>query len=279
MALNEEISNQIIEFIQKEPRTVQEISKHIKKSWVTTDSYVNQIQDQKGLIQIKVFRAGTQGALKLVYYNYSDSLVTDEVKKYIYEQIKGGRKKQDFDFMDIYQYVKEDKKKIILEEFKDEMVSEIQDLKSLFTKAEKHIFVFSGNLSFINMKEKEIKIMDIIESKLKENVKLTILCRVNMASLSNIQKLSVLMQKYPNQIEIKHIYQPLRGFVIDDKIARFKNVENVNEYKSGELLTNIRIFYEIYETEWVEWLQKVFWNLFRSSINYKIRIKEMEHLF
>ncbi|MFH1053094.1 MAG: hypothetical protein V1740_01635 [Candidatus Woesearchaeota archaeon] len=278
MALGETDTKKIINFVKKEPRTVQEISRLINKSWVTTDKYINDIKKRTGLVNIKVFRKGTQGALKLVYYPLIDSLLEDDIKEDLYNQIKSGRKKTDFDVMDIFQFVPESRKRSFLEIYKESYQSENQKIIPLFQQAEQVLYCFSGNISFINIKEKDIKVIDILEELLKRGVMIKILCRIHIASLTNIKKIQKLMQKYPGLIEIKHRYHPLRGFIVDDKIARLKVEEPYNLYKSGELQENTRIFYDIKDLEWVLWLQKVFWNLYRSSIEYSSRLTELEKI-
>lgn len=278
MVLKESDIKLITEYVKKEPRTVQEIAKLIKRNWITTDSYTKQIKDKTGLVNIKTFREGTRGALKLVYYNHSDSVLIDNIKEDLYAKVKNNQFKNEFDFMEIFQFIPDNKKRSFLEEYEDESVSKNQEIVSLFRQTTRQLYCFSGNLSFINMKEHSIKIIDIIEELLKRKVSIKILCRINIASLTNINKLSVLMQKYPDLIEIRHHYQPLRGFIIDDKIARFKDEEQLKSYRRGELNKNTRIFYEIYDEEWVSWLQKVFWNLFRSSLDYRVRLKEIKRI-
>ena len=87
------------------------------------------------------------------------------------------------------------------------------------------------------------------------------------------------MKKYPDFIEIRHAYQPLRGFILDEETARMNTDEFVDKYKKEELNRNIRVFYEIYDKEWVLWLQKVFWNIYRSSIPYNQRLKQFNEFF
>ncbi len=36
------------------------------------------------------------------------------------------------------------------------------------------------------------------------------------------------------------------------------------------------IFYEIFDKEWIDWLQKVFWKMFSTGIPAGKRIKEIE---
>jgi len=279
MALKEEQVTKITGFVKKEPRTVQEISKLIGKSWVTADSYVQQIIEKTGLIGIKTLRKGTQGAVKIVYYNHFDSYATDDVKDYLFNQILNGRRKTDFDFMEVFQFISENKKNCFIEKYKNENHSENQDIIKLFNKAQKCIYCFSGNLSFINLNEKNVKMYDVIENLLKKGVVIKILSRINIATTENLNKLKLLIQKYPNQIEVRHKYQPLRGFLIDTLIARFKDDEQLKLYKNNELDSNTRIFYEINDQNWITWFEKCFWNMFKTSIDYSTRLKEIEKLF
>jgi len=279
VVLKEPEQKKILEFVKKEPRTIQEISKIIKRSWVTTDSYVRDIKERTGLIDVKTFRAGSQAALKIAYYQNAESVASDDTRESIYNQIRNGRTKSEFDFLEVHQYVPDKMKRAFIEEYDDESVSADQQIFSFLRQARKTIFVFSGNLSFINMKEKGKPLLSIIEELLRSKVQFRILCRINIASISNVKKFDMLNKKYPGLIEIHHCYQPLRGFIIDDKIARFKNEEQLKTYKSGELHKNSRIFYEIYDPEWVAWLQKVFWNMFKSSADHDRRMKEMSRIF
>lgn len=280
MALNEDDIKAIVSYVKKEPRTIQEISKLIKRSWVTTDSYVKQVKETTGLIDCRTFRAGSKAALKIVFYNYSDSVASDDLRESLYSQIRSGRNKKDFDFMDIFQSIDNKKKKAFTEYYTNEdAFSGKHRLIPLLRQAESNIYCFSGNVSFINLKENNEKVIDVIEETLKRKVHIKLLCRINIASIANISKLQTLAQKYPGFIEIKHCYHPLRGFIIDDKIARFKHEEKAEDYKHGELEKDTRIFYEIYDQEWIAWLQKVFWNMFRTSTDYERRLKEIKRIF
>jgi predicted transcriptional regulator len=279
MVLNQHEIDKIIKFVKQEPKTVQDISKLIKRSWVTTNSYLQKIKDQTGQINIKTFREGTQGALKIVYFNHKETLVSDEIKEELFNQIRIGKAKTDFDFFEVFQFIPEEEKKAFYEEYDNEDISTNQKLIPLLRKTERTIYFFSGNLSFINLSEDEKNILELIEELLQKKILIKILCRVNIATITNLSKLLPLIQKYPDLIEIKHCYQPLRGFIIDETVARFKNEEALENYKKGELQKNLRIFYEIYNQEWIEWLQRVFWNLFRANIDYNSRLKQFKKFF
>jgi hypothetical protein len=260
MVLNDKEEKQIIDFVKKEPRTIQDVARYIGKSWVTCDTYVNKIKDETGQIDVKVFREGTQGALKIVFYNYSDSIIADTVQERLFNQIKNGRFKEDFDFMDVYQYISErEKTKTIVEDEKQNKKME-ERLGQIIKNTEKQLFCFSGNLSFINSKNYDG--VKLYERLLENGANIKILCRMNEASLHNVAKVQYLLDKYPNNFEIRHCYHPLRGVISDDKIARFKNEVFSKNYKENELLEDVKTYYEISNKDWLKWLEKVFWNLF-----------------
>lgn len=274
MVFTESGERKIVDFVKKEPRTVQDVARHIGKSWVTTDTYVNKIKDETGQIDVKVFREHTQGALKIVFYNYSDSIIADTVQERLYYQVKNGRFKQDFDFMDVYQYIPEKEKTRYFVENNKQKTKQDERLEIILKNTEKQLFCFSGNLSFMNTKD--FNAIRLYETLLKRGVFIKIICRMNEASLINISKIQYLLDKYPNNFEIRHCYQPLRGLVSDDKIARFKNEVYSTDYRENELLENVITYYEIQNKDWINWLQKVFWNFFKTSVDYKVRTKELE---
>ncbi len=101
---------------------------------------------------------------------------------------------------------------------------------------------------------------------------------MEFASLANINKVLELNFKYGKEIiEIRHRQQPLRAFIFDNKIASIKEV-NEPTGKINELNQRIFIFYRIKNKEWVEWLSKIFWNLFSKSIDANQMIKQMEKI-
>ncbi len=268
------IVEKIVKFVKNEPKTVQEISKLIKKSWVTADSYTKKIKEQTGLINIKVFRKNTPGAVKVVYYNYSEALISDDIKEDLFNQIKTSRKKEEFDFLEVFQYIPDKNKK----SFSDKLNAKTYKMGEALRRAENVVYIFSGNLSFINKIEDDKKMSQILEELLKRKVMIKILCRINIASLSNIEKMIPLLTKYPEFIEIKHHYQPLRGYIVDESFARFNTQELKEMYQEKELPQDIRLYYEIYDKEWLEWLIIVFWKLYKTSNDYYNRFKQINEL-
>ena len=277
MVLNKELQQKILDFVYIKPRTVQEISHLIDKNWRTADTYVDKISQESGLISGRTFRGGTRGALKIVFWNNVEKISSNQFQERLTKQIEASRAQSDFTPLDIYQYVPEGRKRAFSEVVESESVSKTQDIIGLFAKAERQILYFSGNMSFLEMKEKKKSILDIFEDAAKRGVSIKVVARIDIASLDNFRKMMEINHKIgKDMIEIRHATQPLRGFIIDDREIRLKEEKNPEKYKKGELKNKTRLFYEIYDEEWVAWLQKVFWNYFRTSIDAKIRVKDLE---
>jgi len=276
MKLSETEIKGVIDFVKKEPKTIQEVSKLINKSWVTTETYLKEIKSKTGAIDIKAFRQGSKSGLKIAYYNHKESASTDQVKEELFRNIKKGREKTDFDFMDLFQLISSKKSKISAQ--KEKGFSETKELIKLFQMAEDHIYCFSGNMSFINLEFNKTRLLNLMETALKRKVHIKILCRVNLASVQNINKLSKLLTNYSEFLEIRHSYHPLRGFIIDGKLARFKNFEKASKYRGNELEENLLILYELYDESWIIWLEKVFWNIFRTAGDYKTRLTALKKM-
>jgi hypothetical protein len=279
MVLNKDIEKKITEFVYLEPRTVQEIAFLLQKNWRTADSYVEKISTESGMIGTRTFRGGTRGALKIVYWNNTEKIHSSQFQERLFKQIESAKNKEDFSQLDIYQYIDDTKKKAFSEIVEQESVASKQNLAALFAKAESQVLYFAGNMSFLEMKEKKKNILDLIEEAAKRGVGFKVLARIDITSLENFKRIIAINHKIGREvIEIRHASQPLRGFIIDDKEIRLKEEKNPSDYKKSELKSKTRIFYEIYDEEWVGWMQKVFWNIFRTSIDAKQRIKDLEEV-
>jgi predicted transcriptional regulator len=275
MGVSQQDIDTIVKFVKQEPRTVQEIAHKLGRSWVTADSYVQQAKSQTGLINVKTFRKGSQGALKLVFYNYKESLASDDIKDDLFQQIRRSRTKQEFDFFDIFQFIDDKKKRAFSVEMSDDLVKDPKFV-AMLRKTQNTIQFFSGNMSFMLLKEGKVKFVDVIEELLERKVMIKILCRVDAASINNIVVMDKLLKRYPDLLEIRHSRQPLRGLVIDDVFGRFTCDLRSDNYRKGELPKNMKLFYEIEDPAWISWLQKVFWSLFRASISFTDRKKQLE---
>ncbi len=274
--LTPEAIKAVNEFVYKQPRSVKEISLLLKCSWVTADRYIALISEKYGTIKLKTFRGGTKGALKIVYWANLEGMRSSTAQQIFLDKIKVGRKKQDFNPFDIYNLVNAEKRKVFATKLKD--IKE-QRLLELIKMASRQLFIFSGNTSFINNEENGIRIIDLIGELARKKVNIKILCRVDIASIKNIKKLLEINNLLGyDVIDIRHIEQPLRGFIIDDQLVRLKEEKLIKDFKVGELYDDLNIFYEIYEKEWIEWLEKVFFNLHANALTIENRIKALEEV-
>lgn len=280
MVLTKEITGKINEFVFQKPRSIDEIAKHIIVNWRTANRYVDRIEKDEGTISSKVFRGGTRGALKVVFWNNVEKFHASEVQERLFNQIMSGKNKKDFSPSEIYQFVDKNKKKMfILNENEYNAVANSKDFIERLKNAEKQILFFSGNLTFSNVMYHDQKIRDVLEDLGRKKISSKILSRVELAGINNIRDvLSINKRIGFDAVEIRHCYQPLRATIIDNKEASFKEILDPQEYARDELKSRLYVLYHIYDEEWIEWLQKVFWHLFRGSIDAKKRIEELELL-
>jgi len=270
--LDSETITKIEEFVYVKPRSIQEIAELIKKNWRTADRYIDEIQKNFGTISKRVFRGGTRGALKIIYWSSVEKVSSSIFQERLEKEIFNCKKKEDFSAFDIFQYVLEKNRKSFVFDKEEE---NIMDFKNILLGAKKQILFFSGNLSFINIEDKEKDMYDIFEKLIKNKVNIKILCRVDLVGMKNIQRLLSLNLKYGNKlIEIRHDSHPIRGFIIDGNFIRLKEVKEPTG-KIKELNKRKFIFYNISDKSWAEWLSKIFWKKFSNSMDSN---KRLEHL-
>ncbi len=276
--LDTKIIKKISDYVYIKPRTIQEISTLINKNWRTADRYVNEIINQTGNLSIRTFREGTKGALKIVYWSNIEKIHSYEFQEKLFNKIERTHRKIDFSPFDIFQYVDKDKRHAFLEEQIEEGKTAInEDLIGLLRSAKKQVLFFSGNLSWANLIQDKEKVIDVLEELARKNILIKMLSSVDISGIENTQKVMAINEILgKDSIEIKHAEQPLRAIIIDDKMARFKEVKNPRDYKKGELKKKTFIFYDIYDKEWIEWLQKVFWNMFRTAIPANKRVEDIK---
>jgi predicted transcriptional regulator len=279
MVLDSKTHKKINEFIYSKPRSVDEVAKYIDKNWRTADRYLKQINEEQGTIGLRTFREGTRGALKIAFWNNIEKVHSTSFQEKLFKQIEQGRDKKDFSPFDIYQYIDDNQRSAFLEYRTNTNVTVNQNLINFLSSTEKQILHFSGNNSWISLTENNKKLIDVAEDLAKQGVKIKILSRIEIAGLGNVRKLLAINDRVGKEmIEIRHCYQPLRGFLIDNKEARFREELDPDMYKKGELKGEKAVFYEIKDEEWVEWLQRVFWNLFRTSIPAEKRINDLKSI-
>jgi hypothetical protein len=276
--LSKDIIEKINEFVYAKPRSISEIATLIKVNWRTADRYVEKIAKDEGTISFRIFRGGTPGALKIAFWNNVEGMHTSEVQERLFKQIEFGRNRDDFSPSEIFQFV--DSKKKSLKSMSEKQYYSQERFKSFMNElkeAKRQILFFSGNLTFSNYSSEEKTVRGLLEELGKEKITSKILSRVELAGIKNIENVLAINKRIGyNAIEIRHCYQPLRTTILDDEVAILKEVLNPRDYERGELKEKLFILYYIYDKEWIEWLQKIFWHFFRSSVDAKKRIEELK---
>jgi hypothetical protein len=277
--LSSEIIKKIEELVYSKPRSIQEISQHIKKNWRTADRYITEISKEFGTVETRTFRGGTRGALKIVYWSAVEKISKSVFQEQLEENIFKGKIKDDFAGFDIFQHVEDNKKDAWVKKGLDEVeAGRLIEFKKLLLKAKKQILFFSGNLSFINFKDDKVNIFETLDELVKKGVQIKIVCRVDFNAIDNIEKILSLNSKYGKElIEIRHREQPLRVSVIDKDIINIKEVKKPTGRKS-EIRENFFIFYTIKDKEWIEWITKIFWKMFNSSLSARKRLDELNKI-
>lgn len=279
MVLDQKTRKQLCDYVNEKPRTVDEIAKLLGKNWRTADRYVQQIEEEDGCITSRTFREGTRGALKIVYWKNTARIHSQPFQERLCKQIEAGRNKDDFDPFELYQYVDEGKKTAYAEVFDKNALKVNKYFPYFLRKARQELYVFSGNLSWVNMEHEGEKMIDVLEELVEKGVVVKILTKVDLSSMENIKRVLELNNKLGKEaIELRHCRQPLRGFIVDDKLARFKEEKVTDRYKQGELKGDTLLNFEIADEEWVNWLKKVFYKFFRESIDAGKRLEQIEKI-
>ena len=276
--LNNEEVKKIEDFVTEKPRSIQEIAEYLEVSWRTADRYVEQIETDLGTLQTRVFRGGTRGALKIVYLAGIEKVSHSVFQKQLEEQIFQAKRKEDFSAFDIFQHVEDKNKKARLELASEEDGTDLKEFVEHVQKTKKQALFFSGNLSFINLKNKKVDLMKVLEELAKRGVKIKVLCRVDLAGRENIERVLALNFKYGKElIEIRHREHPIRATIMDNQFFRIKEIKEPTG-RLHELDKKVFIFYTIKDREWTEWLSRIFWKLFSQSVDANKRLEELNKI-
>lgn len=266
----------INEFVYSKPRTIQEISILLGKNWRTADRYVMKISEETGSISCRTFRKGTRGALKIVFWNNIEKIHASELHEKLFNMMQTG-KKTDFSPFDIYQHIDDEKRRAVVYDLKKERSKD--RIKEQLKSSEEEILSFSGDLSWVNVNERGEKLIDVLRKIAENNISIKIISRVTVDTMKDVSKVLALNDEIGKKIiEIRHAAQPLRGIVVDRKLARFREVIDHIHNETGKLDQKILLFYEIYDEEWIEWLQKIFWHIFRTALPAEKRIKDINSI-
>ncbi len=199
------------------------------------------------------------------------------VQKRLLEDIKKGVRKRDFSPFDIYQFVDENKKEAFLEEQYSEAKTVSQDIVGLLLSAKKEVLIFAGNLSWANISQGGIRFLDVLEELANKGVSIRIICGIHLPAIENVERVLKLNKKVKRKIEIRHVFQPLRAVIVDNKIVRIKEIKNPSDYekKGGK---KVFIFYSIYDPIWIKWFHKVFNSYFKPGDYAEARIRELKKI-
>lgn len=273
--LNSQTINKIEEYVYSRPRSIQEIADHLKKNWRTADRYVQEIEKNFGTLSTRVFREGTRGALKVVYWASVEKASRSIFQEKLEHEILQARKKEDFSPFDIFQFIPENKKSFSVENSEEE---NLEELIKILNTAQKQILFFSGNLSFINLKQNGINLSKTLEELIRKKVFIKVLCRVDLDGKENIEKLlSLNLRTGENLVEVRHDFHPIRAFIIDGKFARIKEIKEPTG-KVNELNKKAYLFYNITDKGWIDWLSKIFWKKFSNSMDAQKRLEQLKKM-
>lgn len=276
--LKKEIINQITDFVGQRPRTVQDIATVLGKNWRTADRYVDQIATETGMLSTHTFRAGTRGALKIVYATSSHR--GSAYQDLLFQNILQGKAKEDFSPFDIYQFIHPDKREAFMGKGEYSTHPKLR-YDQILKNAKHQILFFSGNMSWVEIGPKNL-ILKQLKELAEKKVSMKVLTKIDVTSKENVQKmLDINKQVGWDAIEVKHCEQPLRVTIIDGQFASMKEVLYTRRDKkdpSKKVYDRTLIFYRIQDQEWVPWLQKSFWHLFRRSVDAKTRLDALDSI-
>ncbi len=276
--LNAEVIKKIEDSVYGKPRSIQEIAELIKKNWRTADRYVAEIEKEFGTIATRTFREGTRGALKIVFWAAVEKVSHSIIQQKLEETLMQAKKKEEFSAFDIYQYVPDNQKEVSLEEGKEEGEQNVEELIKYLKQAKKQVFIFSGNLSLVNLKRKDADLFACLEQLVRQKIPIKVIARVDIAGKENVERMLSLNFKYGKEmVEIHHRDQPLRAFIVDNKVIRVKEV-NEPTGKINELNKRMFLYYTIKDKEWIGWLNRIFWKMFSTAIVAEKRLDEMKKI-
>ncbi len=280
MVLDQNTIEKIKSLVYEKPRSINDIAIKLNKNWRTVDRYIEEIILKTGSIKTITFREGTRGALKLVYWNNTQKIYSTDLQEDLFKKIELGINKSDFSPFEIYQYVDSNKREGFYEEIEDESKYNyrMENLVSYIELAQKEIFIFAGNLAFINIKVNNKFILEYLKDAISRGVSIKVISFINLIDLENIEKvLSLNVGLKDPLLELRHSITPLRGYIFDSKILRLGEI-GLGQKKQNQIQNKVAFYYEIREDSWVDWFSKLFWKKFQNSIESSKRIDNIKSL-
>ena len=266
----------LLDSISKAPCSIQELAFELDKNWRTVDGYIAKLVDE-GLVKIKEFKKGSRVSFKIVFMQPDINHNISNVQKEILAQIDTGQRSQDFSSLNLVQYIDDKNIKAYYSAINLSIDKITYDLNNFLNKAQSTILMFSGDLSWVDLHTKKSSIIETLKELAKQKINIKILARVDLTTKKRIEKLMRINTELGfNTIEIRHKEHPLRCFIIDGKTVRLK--EPAFESIKGKLEKVGTYFYEFSDIEWSNWLEKVFWNKFRTSVSAEKRLELLDNI-
>ncbi len=271
MVYTRETERAILDFVRQAPRSINELAHRLGRNWRTADTYVERAARETGLVATKVFRGGTRGALKIVYWNALDERTASASQAALLQRILSSRRKEEFSALDIYQFVP-DKRREVRVVKREALASP----SSLLRKTSQQFLSLSGNLSWLNLYPDAWRELEQMAGR---RVSIKILTRIDLTSQQKTEQLLAINQRVGwDAIAIRHAEQPLRAMILDDHLASLKEVLSPDTSAYKELKEELFLFYRISDEEWVRWLQQVFWKIWESSVSAATRLEALANL-
>ncbi|MCK5026625.1 MAG: hypothetical protein KAS15_08565 [Nanoarchaeota archaeon] len=276
MALTIEIKRKLLEILTVAPCSIQELAFKLSKNWRTIDNYISKMEEE-GLLSTKEFKRGPRVAFKIVFIQPDVNVHISNAQKKILKKIESGRRSQDFSPLDIIQFLPEEEVTSYFRSIKLPTDKVTEGLLRFFKQTSNNLLMFSGDLSWVDLKIGKTTILDVIEQLAKDKIMIKIIARVDQSTRERIGKLLNINYKLGHDsIEIRHEEHPLRSFIVDGKIVRLK--EPAFSSQKGELKKVGTFFYEFQNESWTNWLERYFWSVFRSSIPAEKRLLVLDKI-
>jgi hypothetical protein len=276
MVLTIDLKRRLLEKISRSPCSIQELAFEFEKNWRTIDNYIGKLVDE-GLVCIKEFKKGSRVAFKIVFIQPEINFQISDIQKQILKKIESGQRSQNFSPLNIIQHIDENEFKAYFKSTQNLSDSTNFELANFLKQATQNILMFSGDLSWVNLKIKTGSLLDTIEDLARRKISIKIIARVDKNTQKIVDKLLNINYKLGYEmIEIHHEEHPLRCFVIDGKIARLKEPSFSSE--KGNLKKIGTYFYMVFNESWINWFERLFWSMFRTSIPASKRIKVLDKI-
>ncbi|MEM3364061.1 MAG: hypothetical protein QXS93_00960 [Candidatus Micrarchaeia archaeon] len=262
--------DKIKQLLAQRPHSIIEIANSLEVSWKTADKYIDELCKTDGSISTHVFKNGLRGGLKIVFIT-ADAKNKGQLMKFLYKRIMNANNKTDFSPFELYQYVDEKMKKAFWEAEETTFIEKgHEDINNLLQLAKNEYLSFSGDFSWVQSTEKGKKVMKTIVDVIERGTTIHMLGRIDTKSLNRVEQLLMLNKKFGmDAIDIRHVDQPLRGAIVDDKLVRL--VETPAALKKT-------IYYEIKDPIWIRFVKDIFWDFYKVSVPAEKRIEEIRKI-